>query len=142
MSAEFMRKEFYKSFEFPRNTIADQCYVYGKAIENEPCGFKLVKEAKVIFGVAQTFKDWRLLSVRSTIGDKQDTFKHFGHKIAPLYTMPKPILITALIKWFFKSPFYVLGAIFMNLFIRLFPYNHKVKNGIWEMVTSSKEVTI
>ncbi len=142
MSMEFMRKRFYKSFQFPEGTIADQCYAYWKSVENNPEGFKLVKNARVIFGVAQTFHDWRVLSTRSTIGDKQDTLKHFGNKILPLYTIPKNLLILSLIKWFFNNPLFLTGSVVMNIIIRMFPYNHKPTNGVWEMVNSSKELTI
>lgn len=140
MSVEFMRKSFYKSFLFPTKTVADQCYAYGQAIKNSTDGYQLVKNSGVIFGVAQTFYDWRVLSVRSTLGDKNDTIKHYGDSILPLYTMPRKILIRSTLKWLLKSPVYSIGAVIMNLYIRLFPYNHKVKNGIWEMVDSSKEL--
>lgn len=142
MSAEFMRKSFYQSFHFPGGTIADQCYAYGKSITNNARGYKLVKDAQVIFGVAQTFRDWRVLSVRSTVGDKTDTLKHFGNIILPLYTMPRNILIRSTLKWLLKSPLYCTGAIIMNIYIRVFPYSHKVEKGIWEMVESSKELYI
>ena len=140
MSVEFMRKSFYKSYRFPAGTIADQCYAYGQSIKNNHHGFKLIKGALVIFGVAQTFHDWRVLSVRSTIGDKSDTIKHFGNSVLPLYTIPRELLIRSTLKWLLKSPIYCVGAVIMNLFIRIFPYNHKVENGVWEMVESSKEL--
>ncbi len=142
MSVEFMRKSFYKSFVFPDGTIADQCYAYGQSIKNSIYGYKLVRDAKVVFGVAQTIHDWRTLSVRSTIGDKADTIKHFGKSILPLYTMPRSILIISILKWFLKSPLYSLGAIIMNIYVRMFPYSHGVKRGIWEMVDSSKEIQL
>lgn len=142
MAVEFMRRRFYKSFTFPEGTISDQCYAYGKSIEKDLSGYKLVKEAGVIFGVAQTFNDWRILSVRSTAGDKEDAIKSFGRNILHLYTIPKSILLLSTLKWFFKSPLYTLGSVLMNIYIRVFPYNHKVKNGVWEMVSSSKEVYI
>lgn len=142
MSVEFMRKSFYKSFCFPIGTIADQCYAYGQSIKNNIYGYKLVRDAKVVFGVAQTFHDWRVLSVRSTIGDKSDTLKHFGASVLPLYSMPRNLLIKSTLKWLLKSPLYCTGAILMNIYIRIFPYNHKVKKGIWEMVESSKVLYI
>lgn len=142
MAVEFMRKSFYKSYQFPKGTIADQCYAYGRSIKDNPNGFELVKESKVIFGVAQTFRDWRILSVRSTKGDKTDTIKHFGENALNLYTIPMNILLISILKWFIKSPLYCSGAVIMNIIIRVFPYNHSVNNGVWEMVDSSKELYI
>lgn len=142
MTGELMKKKFYKSFTFPKNTISDQCYVYATALQKSGLeGFKLVKEAKVMFGTAQTFHDWRVLSARSVGGDKRDVVKHFGRSVLKHYTMPRLLYIVSLIKWFFKSPIYLTGAVLMNIFIRKFPYQKRVvRNGMWELVSSSKEV--
>lgn len=141
MSSEFMRKKFYKSFTFPRNTISDQCYAYAMAIKDGKKGFKMVQEAKVIFGVAQTFYDWRVLSARSVVGDKADLVKHFGKGVLKDYTMPKKLYVFSLLKYFFRNPVYTLGSVLMNIYIRKFPYKKRApKNGIWEMVSTSKEL--
>lgn len=141
MMAEFMKKKFYKSFTFPSGTVSDQCFVYAKAIEKDINGFKLVKDARVIFGTAQSFHDWRILSARSIVGDKKDVVKHFGKWVLKYYTMPRELYIRSLIKWSFRSPIYMTGAILMNVYIRKFPYNRRiVKNGMWELVSSSKDI--
>lgn len=142
MAAEFMRKRFYKSFIFPHETLSDQCYVYGKSIEHGLFGYEFVPEAKVIFGVAQTFHDWRISSIRSTIGDKADAIKHFGNKILPLYTIPKTLYFLTLLKWFLKSPIYSTGSIIMNIYIRLFPYHKPERDSVWEVVKSSKYISV
>jgi glycosyltransferase involved in cell wall biosynthesis len=121
MTTELMRKRFYKSFTFPRGTVSDQCFVYAKAIEKGLHGFKLVPDAKVMFGTAQTFHDWRILSARSISGDKKDVVKHFGKWVLKYYSMPKYMYLQSLIKWLFKSPIYLIGAVLMNLYIRKFP---------------------
>lgn len=142
MAAEFMKKRFYKSFTFPKDTLSDQCYVYGKSIEHGLSGYEFVPQAKVIFGVAQTFHDWRVSSIRSTIGDKEDAIQHFGNKILPLYTIPKTLYFLTLLKWFLKSPIYSTGSIIMNIYIRLFPYHKPEKVSVWEVVKSSKYISI
>ena len=142
MAAEFMKREFYKSFTFPKNTLSDQCYVYGKSIEKSLSGYEFVPQAKVIFGVAQTFHDWRVSSVRSTVGDKADAIHHFGAKILPLYTIPKKIYFLTLLKWFIKSPIYSLGSIIMNIYIRVFPYKKPQNISVWEVVKSSKYISV
>ncbi len=141
MTVEMMRKKFYKSFLFPAGTVSDQCYVYAKAIERGLDGFMLVKEATVLFGTAQTFHDWQVLSARSVTGDKRDVIKHFGKWILKYYTMPRQLYIKSLVKWLFISPIYLIGAVLMNIYIRRFPYKKRVvKNGMWELVSSSKEI--
>jgi glycosyltransferase involved in cell wall biosynthesis len=141
MMVEMMRKKFYKSFTFPKATVSDQCFVYAKSIEKGIDGFKLVREAKVMFGTAQTFGDWRILSARSIVGDKKDVVKHFGKWVLKYYSMPRYLYIQSLIKWLFISPIYLSGSILMNIYIRKFPYHKRVvKNGMWELVNSSKEM--
>ncbi len=141
MTTEMMRKSFYKSFVFPQGTVSDQCFVYAKSIEKNREGFKLVKESKVVFGTAKTFHDWRILSARSVVGDKEDVLKHFGDWILKYYSMPKKIYFQSLLKWLFKEPFYLIGALIMNIYIRKFPYKKNiVRNGIWELVSSSKDL--
>lgn len=141
MSVELMKRDFYSSFRFPKGVIADQAYVYAKATQKSLMGFTLVKEAEVLFGTAQTVKDWRILSARSVRGDKADVVNFFGKKVLKNYSMPKFLLFKSLTKWFFKNPFYLTGSVVMNIFIRLFPYQKQlIEDGVWEIVTSSKKV--
>ena len=141
MTANLIRKEFSKSFKYPKGTISDQNYLYAMATKNNRKGFKLVKNARVIFHPVTTFMDWRILGTRSVIGDREDAVKHFGEEILKYYSMPKKLVIQSLIKWFLKSPIYTLGSILMNLYVRMFPYNKvKPKDGKWELATSSKQL--
>lgn len=143
MSCEFMRKSFYKSFRLPPKTVSDQCFAYAMSIKNGKEGFMLVKEAVVVFGIAQTFHDWRVLSVRSVVGDKSDAVKHFGKSILKDYTMSKKLYLESLVRYMFRNPVYATGSVAMNIYIRKFPYKgHKPKNGVWEMVNTSKVVTL
>lgn len=141
MTVSLIKKELSKSFKYPKGTISDQNYLYAMATKNSRKGFKLVRNARVLFNTVSNFMDWRILGVRSVIGDKEDAIKHFGEEILKYYSIPKNLLIKSLIKWFFKSPFYTCGSVFMNLYIRLFPYYRlKPKDGKWELATSSKEL--
>lgn len=143
MTSQVLKKILYKSFYYPPGTVSDQCYVYAVAIKNGKKGFKLVKDAKVVFGVAQTFHDWRVLSTRSVVGDKADIIKHFGRKVLKDYSMSRKLYILSLIKYFFINPIYAVGAVLMNIYIRKFPYRKRhYKRGLWEMVTTSKEVIL
>lgn len=140
MGAGLMRKSLADSFRYPNGTISDQCYLYAKATRKNKNGFRLVKSAEVYFWPVSTFKDWRLLGMRSVIGDKEDLAKHFGRDILKEYSIPKKLFYASLIKWFIKSPFYTTGSILMNLYIRKFPYKKVTpKNGIWETTISNKK---
>lgn len=139
MSNELMPKKFYKSFKFPKFTLSDQCYVYAMATKNKQEGFSLVKDAYIKFLPVTTFQDWRILSARSIKGDKQDVVERFGEQILPSYSMKKTIIIKSMLKFLIHSPIYTSGAIAMNIFIRMFPYEKSViDHGMWTTTLSSK----
>lgn len=143
MSANLIRGTFSKTFTFPEGTISDQCYLYAKATRGNPYGFRLVKDARVFFRPVNTFMDWRLLGVRSVAGDKNDLAKHFGNDILKEIAIPKRLAYAAQIKWLMKNPWYMLGSILMNIYIRKFPYKKmKLTRGIWETTMSSKKAII
>jgi len=140
MAAILLRGSFARSFRFPKGTISDQCYVYIKATQNNPSGFIFVSDAHVYFRPVDTFRDWRLLGIRSTAGDKDDVLKHFGNTILPAITIPKQLVILSLCKWMLKSPWYTFGSLLMNIGIRLFPYKKtSINKGMWEPTQSSKK---
>lgn len=140
MCGALMKKKLYTSFTYPKGTLSDQCYLFAKATEDNSDGFVLVSEAHLLFRTVTTFADWRLLSTRSVVGDKADVVHHFGEEILSRYSMPKQLYATSLIKWFFKNPLYLTGAVIMNILIRVFPYTKSLpSNGQWEATASSKQ---
>ncbi|OGK43194.1 hypothetical protein A3A46_03520 [Candidatus Roizmanbacteria bacterium RIFCSPLOWO2_01_FULL_37_13] len=137
--ASLMRKSLYKSFKYPKGTISDQNYLFATATKDGLKHFKLAKKTRIFIRTVSTFSDWRILGARSVVEDKASITRFFGKDILKNYSMPKKIYLTSILKWFIKSPFYTLGSIFMNLVIRLFPYKKAiVKEGMWELATSSK----
>lgn len=147
MGCYLLKKDFSKAINYPKFAQADQVILYAMATRKSKYnklgrknGFKLVKNAHVFFRTVTTFYDWRVLGTRSVISDKANTVSYFGKSILKEYYMPRRLYIMALIKWFFKNPFYLSGSVLMNIFIRKFPLKKKMpKNGIWETTMSSKE---
>lgn len=138
--ASLIKKRIYKSFKYPKGTISDQNYLFATATRNNKNAFKLAKKTRIYIRTVSTFKDWRVLAARSVLEDKANVARFFGKEILKEYSMPKRIYLASLLKWFLKSPFYTLGSILMNVFIRLFPYRKAIiKEGVWELATSSKE---
>lgn len=139
MAVALMPKAFVKTVRYPKGTISDQCYLYAFATRKSKNAFMLIKSAEVYFRPVSTFADWRILGVRSVIGDKADVSKHFGKHILDEYYMPRTIYMKSLIKWFIKSPLYMAGSVLLNIYIRKFPYNKVApKNGMWALAQSSK----
>lgn len=141
MSMELLPKHFYKSFQFPSHTQADQCYVYATATKNSKNGFLLVKNAFIRFQPVSTIHDWRVLSVRSVRGDKEDITSRFGDDVLSSYSMTTTHFLKSAMRLFLRSPIYVAGAMILNVYIRLFPYKKLTKiDGKWETTTSSKQL--
>lgn len=147
MGAYLLRKNFSKTIKYPQYAQADQVILYAMATRKSKYsslgrkgGFAFVPNAYVLFRTVSTFKDWRILGMRSVIADKANTASYFGDKILNEYYMPRNLFIWSLIKWFFKNPFYTIGSILMNIYIRKFPLkNDSLKKGMWETTQSSKE---
>ncbi|MCR4324999.1 MAG: glycosyltransferase family 2 protein [Candidatus Curtissbacteria bacterium] len=140
MATGLIRKDFYKTFTYPEGTISDQCYLYVSATRNNKYGFKLSKNAHVMFRTVSTFEDWRILGVRSVIMDKENVAGYFGRDILSEFSIPKKLFFTSLLKWLIKSPIYTTGSILMNIYIRKFPKRELMpKNGMWELAKSSKK---
>ena len=139
MSASMLSKQFADSFRYPLGTLSDQNYVYAQATRNNHNGYVFAKNAHVVFTTVTTFNDWRLLGLRSVKGDKQDVAKYFGEEILNEYSLPKSVILKTQFKWFLKNPFYMIGSVFMNVFIRLFPYKkYNPEDGKWLESKSSK----
>ncbi|PJE58456.1 MAG: hypothetical protein COU81_00660 [Candidatus Portnoybacteria bacterium CG10_big_fil_rev_8_21_14_0_10_36_7] len=139
MSASMISKKFAKSFKYPTGTISDQNYLYAQATRKNLHKYRFAKNAEVIFTTVNTFEDWRLLGLRSVVGDKVDVSKHFGKAILEEYSLPKTLVLRTQLKWFLKHPFFMAGSVLMNIFIRLFPYKKfEPKKGIWQESKSSK----
>jgi glycosyltransferase involved in cell wall biosynthesis len=147
MSAYLLRKNFSKSIKYPQYAQADQVILYAMATRKSKYsrlgrkgGFRFVPSAQVLFRTVSTFEDWRILGIRSVLSDKMNVSEYFGDKILNEYSMPRHLFAFSLVKWFLKSPFYTLGSVLMNIFIRKFPLRSKMpKKGIWETAMSSKE---
>lgn len=147
MGAYLLTKKFSKSIRYPKFAQADQVILYAMATRKSkyskfghPGGFRFVWKSAVKFRTVTTFYDWRVLGTRSVVSDKANTVNYFGEGILDEYYMPRNLYIKSLLKWFFKNPFFLTGAVLMNIFIRKFPLKKKMpKNGMWETTMSSKE---
>ncbi len=147
MGAYLLTKRFSKQIKYPKFAQADQVILYAMATRKSkysklghPGGFRFVPRAFIKFRTVTTFYDWRVLGTRSVISDKANTVEYFGDSILKEYYMPRSLYLKSLLKWFIRNPFYLTGAILMNIFIRIFPLSNKMpKNGVWETTRSSKE---
>jgi len=136
-----MKKEFAKTIHLPSDTTCDQGHLYLMAIKKGRRSFRFAKNTHIFFRTASTFMDWRKLGTRTTVYDRVSIAKVFGEKGLSEYKMPKKYYYLAVLSLFISDPIGVIGAVVLNIFVRLKPYNvEKVQSGAWEMIESSKNL--
>lgn len=134
-----IRSSLVKEIRYPAGTISDQNYLYLSALAKNKNAFVFEKDASVLFKTVTTLADWWILSARSVRGDREDAVSRFGEKIRELYSMPRKLYFRSLLTFLFRSPVYTLGAIALNILIRVFPYQTAISApGIWQTTHSSK----
>ncbi len=133
-----VKMSFGKKVVYPKGTVSDQNFLYMNAVKNNLQGYIVSKESEVYMKTVSTFKDWRILGVRSTSADKQNVYKYFGDAARQEYYMPKKLFAMSLMKFFVLHPVLTLGSVALNLYIRTFPYSSEPENGIWITTISSK----
>lgn len=141
-SCSIIKKNFAKKIKMPAGTSVDQGYLYVMSILKNRKGFEFVKDTRVIFNPISSFRDWRVLGYRTIVSDKQNLTSIFGKKVLREYKIPAKLIYKSMFQYFIIHPFEAAGAIFMNIYIRKFPYHIKQNSnskGVWEIVTSSKE---
>lgn len=138
-SSSILTAKFANSIQYPADTGSDQGYLYISAIKNGKSGFTFAKNTKIIFRAPNTFEDWRKLSARTITYDRKDIAKNFGKPALLQYKMPKKYIFTAILSVLLQDPISAIGAILMNVYIRIFHYSFKEKKThTWEITKSSK----
>lgn len=138
-SASLLRRRFARKVTYPSDITCDQGYLYMIATKYNRYGFQFAYDTKILFRSISTFKDWRILGMRTLYYDKEGLIKHFGKKVMKKYSLPKSLIIKSIFYHLFQDPIATLGAIVMNMYIRRFPYKRTFsQNGTWEIISSSK----
>ncbi len=141
--ASILRKEFVKSFSYPKGTITDQGYLYIKAIAKNKNGFGFAKNTNILFRAVSTFKDYRMIAARAIYEDKSDLVNRFGQEVLERYKVPKLQLMKAILKRCANDPIYTPLSMVVNIWARLFPYKKAVStNGKWEVIRSTKRAIV
>lgn len=132
------RTDFLKEVTIPLGILANDHFLYFEALKRGYL-FKAAQEAVVYFKVPTTLSDYFKQTTR--FYDSADNVKaYFGSWVNAHYDIPWSIKLRAYAVTFFKSPFYLISALMLQVLQRLFSYRftEKSTNGIWTPVKSSK----
>jgi len=133
-----IRGDIAKGIETPSSVIANDQFLY-YMIKKLGYDFRFAEQATVYYKVPSNFKDYFIQSVRFvTIKDR--VFGYFGKEIEREYPIPLENKIRALVKIFFRKPFYLIAGIFLQVIIRISKnfFKEEYENGIWKTAESSK----
>ena len=137
-SAIAIKKELLDSFRYPKNTIADQGYLYIKANQQEENSYKYLNESVVYLKTVSTMKDYLSQGNRAVHTDKKNIADNLGEEYLLHYRIPFTVKVKAVIKRLIVDPFYTSLALFSSVLIHLFPLSTNTKKGVWDIAISSK----
>jgi glycosyltransferase involved in cell wall biosynthesis len=133
-----IRNDIAKKIILPRETIADQQFVYIQAMLSGGAFF-YQKNANVYYHPPSTLKDISIQYPRSTT---EEPFfqKHFGRSYDSFFTIPKWCRFKGLFDSLIADPLYTILAV---SFLKLLPYTSTItlretKKGLWPVTSSTK----
>lgn len=131
------RREFTKQVIIPEGIVADDDFIYFKAL-TLGFEFRFAKKAIVYYSNVSNLKDFfnqhsRLLNGKLAVAD------YFGEWVKGLYKVSSLKKLKALFKTFLKNPFLMILAILLQLALRNDTKKNKHRN-LWKTALSSKKV--
>ncbi len=136
-----MRDSFAKSFQYPRNVVADQQVAYLNAIQQNKM-FKFAKNTVVYFRAPATFHDIFVKTSRS-LTEKNQIVQIFGSTVQGEYFIPYGRKIAAIFRALFQNPLWTVLAIIFQIILRIIPlYRDNLhERGLWKTTLSSKNIS-
>lgn len=136
-AVQLMRRSFAKQLQFPRGIVSDQSYVYMFSQSLGSGTYALAQKSTVLLHTVSSFSDWRLLASRS-INKNKDDAQQFFPELTINMRMPRVLYVQQLLRWLINDPVAVVGSCIMNIYIRVFPLQVAMSNGVWETTQSSR----
>lgn len=135
-----LTRDFAKRVFLPKNTIADQQFVYLSTIK-ENVKFKFVENAISYYIPPSTFRDI-VLQIRRTINEGDFLGRHFGNDYDKYFFMPFRFKIIGLLRALRRDPYFTTLAILLFNLLRLLVKSEDplTKKGIWAVAESTKKI--
>lgn len=138
-SGSVVRKQFLKTLEFPVKLTTDASFLYLKAIENNPNGFRYAYKAHILYHSPSNLLECRLQGTRAINRQKNHVSKYFGDWVYEKYRIPVEYKVRAVLKQLIRDPVFTSLAILLGVYVRLFPLDDAMaKKYTWRIVESTK----
>lgn len=138
-SGSVVRKKLSDTLEFPVKLTTDASFLYLKAIEDNPGGFRYAYKAHVLYHSPDSLDECRIQGSRSIFDQKEHVSKYFGNWVFGKYHIPMYYKVRAVLKRMTRDPIFTGLAILLGLYVRFFPLKDEmVKKYTWKIVRSTK----
>lgn len=138
-SGSVVRKKLADKIEFPVKLTTDASFLYLKATENNPDGFRYAYKAHILYHSPDSLDECRIQGSRSIIDQKEHVSKYFGDWVFEKYHIPMKYKVRAVLKRMIYDPIFTTLTILLGLYVRLFPLKDEmVKKHTWKIVRSTK----
>ncbi len=138
-SASALRKSFADTIVYPVKLTTDASFLYLKANEHDPHGFRYAYRSHVLFRAPDTLMECRLQGTRAIIQQKEHVSKYFGDWVFEKYRIPVPYKVRAVAKMLLLNPVMTVLSVLLGLYVRTFPLRDDMaKRYTWKMVSSTK----
>ncbi len=135
-SASLVTRAVTQKLRYPQGLVCDQGYLY--AWVKKYGKVQLARKSVILQRPVGNWYDFRLTWTRS-LSERDVLTKYFGKVVDAYYFVPLLVKFRATIEMFMKRPFLSMGAIAINILVRLFPINDDLnKIGLWHQARSTK----
>lgn len=138
-SASALRKSFADTLEYPVELTTDSSFLYLKAIENNPEGFRYAYRSHILFRAPDNLMECRLQGTRAIFEQKRHVSRYFGDWVYGRYRIPFWYKARAVAKMLLISPVMTISSVLLGLYVRSFPLRDGMAGRYtWKMVASTK----
>lgn len=142
-SGSVVRKKLADALEFPVKLTTDSSFLYLKAVENNPNGFRYAYKAHILYHSPDSLDECRIQGSRAIFDQKEHVSKYFGDWVFDKYHIPIRYKIRAVLKCIVHDPIFTTLTILLGLYVRFFPLKDEmVKKHTWKIVRSTKRSLI
>lgn len=138
-SGSVVRKKLADALEFPVTLTTDPAFLYLKAIEKNPDGFRYAYKAHILYHSPDSIDECRIQGSRAIFDQKGHVSKYFGDWVFDKYRIPTRYKIRAVLRRMVRDPIFTTLAVLLGLYVRLFPLQDEMmKKHTWKIVRSTK----
>lgn len=136
-----LKKSFAKSFEYPEGLVADQQFVYLKAIQQGLVKFQ--NNARVFYKLVDNYQEY-LMQVSRFAHERSPVLEYFKKDFTSEYKVPIKPKIKAILKSFIEDPLFIILGIILTIWTdrNILDKDELEQKGMWRQLGSTKNLEV